>query len=181
MHSSQWRPIPGFPRYEASTDGRIRSVERVILKKDGKRQPFPSVVLTPRAGKKGKYQVITLINEKGRTTRHIHRVILETFDRPRREGEECRHLDGNHQNNALTNICWGTKKENNDDKITHGTVARGSRVNTCVLNEAQVCTIFEKAHSGTPHKQLAAEFGVSVQTVEKIKYRKSWKWLLPPT
>ena len=73
-------------------------------------------------------------------------------------------FDGNHQNNALTNICWGTKKENNDDKITHGTVARGSRVNTCVLNEAQVCTIFEKAHSGTPHKQLAAEFGVSVQT-----------------
>ena len=180
MHTSQWRPIPDFPHYEASTDGQIRSVERVILRKDGKRQPCPSKILVPRTGKNKKYQVITLRNEKSRVTRSIHRTILETFDRPRREGEECRHLDGDTTNNALSNLCWGTHEENINDKITHGTVARGTRVNTCVLNEAEVCTIFEKAHSGTPHKQLAAEFGVSVQTVEKIKYRKSWKWLLPP-
>jgi len=172
-----WRRVPGFPDYEASSDGQIRSVERVIQQKNGSKRKFPSKVLTPGLNTRG-YHIVTLIGpDRSRNTRPIHRIVLETFDRPRKEGEECRHLDGNHQNNALTNICWGTPRENMDDKIAHGTYVRGERVGNSVLKEDQVCSIYRKAHAGASMDDLAKEYGISRQSIEAIKYQRNWKWL----
>ena len=172
-----WRSVPEFPDYEASTDGQIRSLERVILQKNDRLRKFPSKVLKPGLNTRG-YHIVTLIGpDRSRNTRPVHRIILETFDRPRKEGEECRHLDGNHQNNALTNICWGTPRENMDDKIAHGTYVRGERVGNSVLSEQDVCSIFRKASAGASMDALASEYGVSRQTIEAIKYQRNWKWL----
>ncbi len=50
----------------------------------------------------------------------VHRLMLETFVGPRPEGYICRHLDGDPTNNHLSNLCWGTPRENYDDTIRHG-------------------------------------------------------------
>ena len=172
-----WRSVPEFPDYEASTDGQIRSLERVILQKNGSYRKFSSKVLKPGFNTRG-YMIVTLIGpDRSRNTRPVHRVVLETFDRPRKEGEECRHLDGDQWNNALTNICWGTPGENMDDKIAHGTYVHGEKVGNSVLKEDQVCSIYRKAHSGTSIGDLVEEYGVSRSTIEAIKYQRNWKWL----
>ena len=172
-----WRSVPEFPDYEASTDGQIRSLERTIKQVNGSYRTFRSKILKPGKNTRG-YHIVTLIApDRSRNTRPIHRLILETYDRPRREGEECRHLDGNNQNNALTNICWGTPGENMNDKIAHGTYVRGEKVGNSVLTEDQVCSIYQKAHAGTSMDALADEYGVSRQSIEAIKYQRNWKWL----
>lgn len=60
-------------------------------------------------------------------TRLVHRLVLETFAGPCPPDMECRHLDGNRSNNALSNLRWGTKLENEADKDRHGKRPRGRR------------------------------------------------------
>jgi HNH endonuclease len=55
--------------------------------------------------------------------RFVHILVLEAFVGPCPEGLECRHLDGNPGNNRLDNLCWGTRKENYDDSVRHGTAS----------------------------------------------------------
>ena len=172
-----WRQIPNFPDYEASTEGQIRSLERTITQSNGSLRTFPSKVLKPGKNTRG-YLIVTLIApDRSRNTRSVHRLMLETFVGPRPEDLECRHLDGNHQNNTLVNLCWGTSGDNMADKIAHGTYVRGEKVGNSVLTEAHVCSIYKKAHAGAQMDALAEEYGVTRQSIEAIKYRRNWKWL----
>jgi len=176
-----WLPIPLFPDYEASTDGRIRSLERTVKQTNGSTRTFPSKVLKPGYNKKG-YAIVTLIGpDRSRNTRLVHRLILETYHRPRWDGEECCHVDGNPSNNHIDNIYWGTPADNMKDKIAHGTYVRGERVGNSVLTEEQVLKIYEITRQPCNLDDLAAEYGVSRSGIEAIKYRKYWKWLTDPT
>lgn len=60
---------------------------------------------------------------------YVHRLVLEAFVGPCPEGMECRHLDGNPGNNRLDNLAWGTRKENYEDSVEHGTAYGISREN----------------------------------------------------
>src|SRR4051794_38431819 len=55
--------------------------------------------------------------------RFIHRLVLEAFVGPCPDGLECRHLDGDPGNNLLSNLKWGTRLENFQDSVKHGTAA----------------------------------------------------------
>jgi hypothetical protein len=49
------------------------------------------------------------------------------FAGPKPNGLETRHLDGDHSNNALANLAYGTHAENMQDALRHGTNAKASR------------------------------------------------------
>ena len=179
-HQLMWKPIPNFPVYEASTEGQVRSLERVIEQSNGSRRRFPSKVLKPALNARG-YEIVTLADEHRRHhTRPIHRLVLETFVGPRGEGQECCHQDGNRRNNHLTNLSWGTPSDNMADKIRHGTAVRGERVGNSVLKEHQILKIYAQTHAGASLDDLATEYGVSRPTIEAIKYGTNWKWLTQP-
>lgn len=50
----------------------------------------------------------------------VHRLVLETFVRAPKPGEQACHIDGNPSNNALWNLRWGTPQHNAADRIRHG-------------------------------------------------------------
>ncbi|QZE10860.1 hypothetical protein SEA_CHISANAKITSUNE_96 [Gordonia phage ChisanaKitsune] len=60
---------------------------------------------------------------KGRTYK-VHNLVLELFVGPRPSGLVARHLDDVKDNNHVSNLKWGTQKENVADIITNGNNAR---------------------------------------------------------
>ena len=84
---------------------------------------------------------------------------------------EAAHDDGSKTNNCPTNLRWATRKENNDDRIKHGTTTRGERNAAAKLTAAQVVAI---RHMPGKHAEIAAAFGVTCATISMIKLRRTW-------
>jgi NUMOD4 motif./HNH endonuclease. len=106
----EWRAIPGFPGYEASNDGHVRTLRpyggvlRVLSE-----WPNPQGYLTVQLGPRGKRTRVT-----------VHRMVMLAFVGPRPPGKEIAHWDGDKTNNALTNLRYATPKENAQDTLRLG-------------------------------------------------------------
>jgi hypothetical protein len=138
---------------------------------------YPTKVLKPGLNSRG-YEIVSLCDADNRHhTRAVHRLVLETFTGPKQIGQECRHLDGNIRNNALTNLRWGTAAENMADKIAHGTWVRGSRVGNSRLTEQQVREIKARLTQKEPHASIALEYGVKTVTISAISSGRNWSWI----
>lgn len=114
MQSTQevWRPVPAFDgHYEVSNRGRIRSTLTGRLLKQS----------PAGAG----YLRATHTHADGRqSSAYAHRLVALAFlGEPPFPGAQVRHMDGNNKNNALSNLKWGTPKQNHNDKYRHGTAA----------------------------------------------------------
>jgi DNA invertase Pin-like site-specific DNA recombinase len=83
-----------------------------------------------------------------------------------------RHLGDDKMNSALTNLCWGTSKENGADAVRNGKVVRGERNGKARLTADNVVKIL--AMTGT-HKEVASEFGVSLGCIYNIRSGRTWK------
>lgn len=152
------KPIPGWPNHSASEDGRIFS-RRGELKPQRMRNGYSNVTL----------------RDGGRVaTPYVHALILETFIGPRPPGYCCAHGDGTRTNNALSNLRWASPKENEADKITHGTKTFGERNGSSRLTVSDVAQIRNSLETKTL-SQIAAEFGVCRETVAKIRDQKTWR------
>lgn len=104
---ASWAAIPSCPGYEASSDGRIRSLKRG----------------TPRPislhEKNGYPAFFAWQNGRSRFVK-VHVAAAEAFYGPRPEDSQVRHLDGNPLNNTLENLRYGTPSENMYDVVRHG-------------------------------------------------------------
>jgi hypothetical protein len=111
-----WCAHPIHVNYEASSDGRVRSVGRQVQFGDNRRfSPSRELKLTSN----GAY--LTFSPGRGMRAR-VHRFICEAFHGlAKGPGIEVRHLNGNKLDNRAENLCWGTRSENNKDRINHGT------------------------------------------------------------
>jgi hypothetical protein len=116
-----WLPVPGFAgRYEVSNQGRVRSLDAYVPAGPGGtgRRLVKGRILKP--GKMNKYGHCSVVLTKEGGSRCVHELVLLTFDGPRPDGCEARHLDLDGSNNKLTNLLWGTKQENSKDVTRAG-------------------------------------------------------------
>ena len=159
------KPIPNFPGYFATKDGRIYSGPK--KGKGGHSGRF----LKPAKGGSG-YLFVGLYRDKRRHHNlfTIHRLVLETFVGPCPEGMEGCHDDGNKQNNSLGNLRWDTRSNNILDTVKHGT-----HNNNAKLNELQVRIIRRLLEFETLTQYKIAEiFRVAPATICRIKTRECW-------
>lgn len=119
-----WLPIAGLEgRYEVSDLGRVRSLDQHLVGSRGKPYVRHGRVLRPAVGTSG-YPFVSLPDDTTRSgyrVRNIHVLVAETFLGSREEGMEVRHLDGNRTDCRLSNLAWGTRLENEEDKRRHRT------------------------------------------------------------
>lgn len=164
--------IPGWPKYEVSDHGRVRSCCKYGPKnhvEDGwnllSQYPFSS---------DKNYAGVTLYrNSKGRS-HNVAWLVLEAFVGPRPSGQEVRHLDRDPKNNHLTNLCWGTPLENSDDKRRHGTIRIGSKHGMAKLTEDKVIEIRRRRSAGEGPGKLAKEFMVSQAAISMACLGQRW-------
>lgn len=107
--SETWKPIDGYPKYEVSDTGRVRS----FWFTRGTTEPR---ILRPAADPKG-YLHVRLSNDEGARTFKVHPLVARAFLGPRPQGLQVRHLDGNNQNNRVSNLAYGTQLENMADRV----------------------------------------------------------------
>jgi hypothetical protein len=116
----EWRPAVGYEgTYEVSADGQVRSLPRNTTR---------GGVLSRRMAKRGGYWAVNLVQDGRERTRMVHTILAEAFLGPRPSPRhQVRHLDGDALNCTVTNLAWGTPRENMLDRIAHGTDPNASK------------------------------------------------------
>lgn len=199
----RWRPVVGFEGlYEVSELGGVRSLARIVHYSGRFTRRHAARTLRAGIGER-RHLLVALQRDKFRKTGWIHRLVLEAFVGPCPEGMQCRHLDGDPANNRLSNLKWGTPKENQADRERHGRTCRGDRHwsrlepdrfrRTCIesakacgeragsakLTEAQVREIISSCRPHATRQTLeaaAAKYGVSHSTIHSIVVsRLTWR------
>lgn len=166
----RWLPVAGFPGYEVSDLGRVRSYLRTGG--GGLRRSAPKL-LTP-VTERG-YKKLELWRDGALVTRrHVHRMVLDAFVGPRKPGFHACHWNGVRDDNRLENLRWGTPKDNAADKERHGRTSRGERHHTSRLTLPEVSQI--RAQRGfLSIRHLAAVFDVSPGCVQSIQQGLTWR------
>jgi hypothetical protein len=104
-----WRDVPGYEGlYQVSDCGRVRSFHR------GGR------VLRVCPNSTGRLGLVLCLNGSQRSFQ-VHRLVMAAFVGPCPDGMEVCHNDGNHLNNRLENLRYGTRSDNQYDRVKHGT------------------------------------------------------------
>lgn len=106
-----WKPVQGFEgRYEVSSFGRIKALERKLHYKDGRTGKLSEKILRGTCMNIG-YMSITF---DSKTRRFVHQVVAQAFLGAAEYRQTVNHKDGNKINNHVENLEWATYKENNN-------------------------------------------------------------------
>ena len=142
-----WKPVVGFPHYEVSSLGRVRSKNKILT-------PFPHG--------SNRYLTVSLarFNGTGFTQVTVHKLVIEAFvgEQPSKD-HRCHHKNGDKWNNSAENLEWL-------DFETHGRTRMK-------LDEAARFDIALRYDKGdTTMRRLAREYDVSEATIHRIVHRR---------
>lgn len=157
-----WKTIEEFPDYQVSDLGRVKSL------KYGKER------ILSASGNSNGYRAVSLAGPGGVFTRKVHRLVLEAFDGPCSvDKPEARHLDGDTQNNVVSNLAWGTRAENEADKRRHGTACGPRPVKLTPLDVRHMREIHIEMED-ISKRLLARVFDVSPAQVRAVLSGRAW-------
>lgn len=122
-NSEVWKSIPGWHgKYEASTCGNIRSVDRYL--RDGR---FFKGVILKQSVALG-YHVVSLQWDGRSRQCRVHRLVAETFIGQEPPGKPfVLHADDNKSNNTVENLRWGDQFDNMQDRTSNGNNPESNR------------------------------------------------------
>lgn len=174
---SGMRLIPGLTGYAVDILGTVWSCRRPSRTRSCKYKAWRKLKATKNTVTK--YWVVTLITEPGiRKQFRVHCLVLLAFVGDPPAGTQALHWDDNKDNNALSNLRWGTSKENRADSFRNGKgrgANKGSAHHFAKLTETDVVKIRELREEGLTYEALGIRFGVTMTTAWYICNRKTWK------
>lgn len=122
-----WKPVTDWEGYyEVSNHGRVRSLPRVIQRKNGIPCSVSERILQTNS-KRHKYPQVHLRKPGKNETRYVHELVLLSFVGPRPPGFECCHWDDDPHNNYLDNLRWDTSSSNSYDIVRNGNNRNSNR------------------------------------------------------
>lgn len=174
-----WKDIPGYEGYyQASTLGRIRSVDREISYLSGKNKVprtdfWPSQIKTLRYRKDGYLQVNLSKNSK-KGYFPVHKIISKVFLGNQPKGMDVCHNNGDRSDNRLSNLRYDTRKNNLSDTILHATRIQGEKHYNAKLTDEQVIKILKDFRN---QRVIAEEYGIGQGHVSRLKKRLQRRYL----
>ena len=164
-----WKTIPNFSRYEASSFGRLRSLN---YKNSGK-----TIILNPALTKDGYMKTMLLDDSKKYRSLCVHTFICLAFYGEKEQGIEINHIDCNKQNNCISNLEYCTRSEN----ILHGYRNKllfpkvGQSNGMAKLSDSDVKEIREYVKTKGRYygrKELAIKYNVAECTIKEVVTRR---------
>lgn len=132
--TEQWRPVIGYEGwYEVSDRGRVRSLDRVVTHRNGRQSRWKGKILKPMRDTGGHHRVA--LQRNGRAVFGIHQLVMRAFGGPQPKGTQVLHWDDDRENNMLTNLRYGTPRDNCLDCVRNGNHRQASQTH-CIHGHA---------------------------------------------
>lgn len=173
-----WKPVVGWKGlYEVSSLGRVRSLPRRIKQSNGVVIHIKGKILKTPVGNHG-YPRCGFFRRGRGVIVSVHVIVALSFHGKCPAGQEVRHRDGKKKNNRDSNLKYGTRADNEADKVRHGTSNRGERSGSAILKRDQVIEIRRRySTENISQKNLGSQYGVSENAIHHIVNRSTWAWL----
>ena len=171
--NEQWRPVVGYEGwYEVSDCGRVKRIK----KSSGAR---PGRIFSLIQTHDGYSRALLHLSGVRARSHPVHRLVMAAFLRPCPAGLQVNHKNGDKLDNRLCNLEYVTHKEN----MRHAREVLGIKMGPvgeshplAKLTDSAVRDIRHRYGRGDVIlKRLAAEYGVSIQTVASAIKRKTWR------
>lgn len=171
LPGERWAVVPGYEGlYQASTLGRVKSTIYW--------RGFSERILTPYPDGNSGYLAVRLCRDGNQAKWTVHQLILFVFAGPCPPGQEVRHGPNGKFDNRLSELCYGTRAENQrPDRIRDDTDLHGERSGTAKLTDEIVIECRRRYAAGESQFALALEVGVSPTAMGHAVTGKTWKHL----
>lgn len=175
-----WVPAFGYAgEYEVSSLGRVRSLDRVQRRSNGKANcdfHIKGQLLKPyMTGKDEGYCTVSL---RGKNVK-VHRLVAESFLKPIEGKNEVNHINGDKHDNAVGNLEWVTTLENGHHALAiglkkSGVDAKGAKLTASDVEQIRKTYIKGDLEYGA--KPLSRKYGVSSTTIRYVVNNKKWRF-----
>lgn len=153
-----WLPVKDYENlYEVSDTGLVRSVDRIILYKTGTQRLHKGKLITLTPHKDVQYMTVSLWKDNKGTTYYVHRLVAQAFIPNPNNLPEVNHIDGNRQNNSISNLEWVTRKGN----IAHA-ISTGLKVYNNRLSEQEFIQLVHDVIAGESYLDLSKRINYKV-------------------
>lgn len=126
-------------------------------------------------GSKG-YAIVTLSKGNVKDKRTVHSLIYETFIGDYDTKNSCiDHIDGNKENNKLSNLECVTYNENTNRTLDKGLMTKEFNRSFCKTTEIQLLKALSEIKNGLNNRQAEIASGISLGTISMILKYKSFK------
>lgn len=156
-----WKVIPFAKRYLVSEYGEVYStISNKILKTTMVR----------------KYHRVSFLTDDGKDKAFlVHRLVSIVFlDNPSNK-PEVNHIDGNPDNNHVSNLEWVTREENQQHAFKNGlNTNKGERNGRALMSAEKAVEIYSAMLDGMTTAEASAVFGFNKATIRNIRTKKNW-------
>lgn len=117
-----WKDIPNYEgTYQVSNLGRVRSLDRMVLRKDGRSERHSGTIIKQHINRG--YHYVRLCKNSSYRSLKVHRLVAEAFIPNINNLPQVNHMDENKSNNSVGNLEWCTMEYN----IRYGTAFQRTR------------------------------------------------------
>lgn len=153
-----WLAVKGYEGlYEVSDTGQVRSIPRKCLHKNGKVTLNVGKVLAQTSNKNTRYMICSVWRNNKAKHYYVHRLVAEAFISNPDNLAEVNHIDGDRQNNHLSNLEWVTRKGN----VRHA-IDTGLRKYQNRYTEDTFVNMLQEVIQGTSYLSLSQKYDYKV-------------------
>ena len=171
-----WKDIENFEGYyQVSNLGNVRSLDRIIEKKNHKQKVRGKIM--KQAIKSNGYKFIGLRKPRNKKIfKHVHRLVASAFIENLENKKTVNHIDCNKLNNNVNNLEWCTQKENiahaRKNNLYHDYGSSSVKAKLCDEEVKKIRKLYDDKIKTI--SQLTIDFNVCNETIRRVVNRISY-------
>lgn len=115
MINEEWKAVNGYEGYyEVSSSGRVRSVNRTIVYKDGRIYNYKGSIMNPQIKRNGYLSLVLRKRNSNPKNYYVHRLVAEAFIANPNRYLTVNHKNENKRDNRADNLEWCSYKYNDN-------------------------------------------------------------------